>query len=257
MTVATPGQLPTATPRLGTQTCRQILSFGEHAIIGISPFNSYFSEPRIAKIIQWVQERFSDYDLYLPDKPNEYTLVALGYSPRRARRKAHRQANYMRNRIAGALKLTGHSRPNSKSKIIDHEVLRDNSRYNDLYDTTQKLFVSDQEFRSGVIRASSAAIRRKSELKHQGTPITKESICVSTGYLLAELPVMTSGNEILHRQFSAFCYHECPPFMKRLYETRRNEIVSDGHAFLTLPRFVDDTQARAAEENPFQGREEQ
>ena len=190
-----------------TDRCKQILAIGDHAIIGVSPFNSYFTEPTIARIIEWCQAHFSRFDLYLPDKPNEYTLLALGYSASKARRKARRQANYMRNRIIAALTIAGLPPSPPKERIVDHGALDHNQDYQAAYAATKDLFALDRSFRNGIVQASSEAIARKAD--HQGcdASLSAESIRISSEYLLAELPIMTADDRMLDRKYSAFCYH--------------------------------------------------
>lgn len=230
-----------------TDRCGQICALGEYAIIGISAFNSYFSESTLQKIIHFTQCHFSDFDLYLPDKPNEFTLLALGYAPNKASRKARRQANYMRNKITTSLALFGYSETDAKKKIIDHEVLENNDAYSYAYNAIRNHFISDPTFKNRIIRASAKALKRKSTQLKQHITITNEDVCVSAEYLLAELPIMTSTNKILQKLSSVFCYHECPDYLKYLYATQRGNLVSYDHAFLTLPKFTKEKVGAAGE----------
>ncbi|MFI6359590.1 tRNA-dependent cyclodipeptide synthase [Streptomyces sp. NPDC050743] len=85
-------------------TCAEILSQADHACIGVSPFNSYFSVGRIRQLAEWAYERLARVDFFIPDGPSAYTLQALGYPPQRAEWKARRQGQYTRNRISNALR---------------------------------------------------------------------------------------------------------------------------------------------------------
>ena len=52
-----------------TRNCAKILNAREHAVIGISPFNSYFSEQKITDLIVWAKETFGTFHVYVPDGP--------------------------------------------------------------------------------------------------------------------------------------------------------------------------------------------
>lgn len=71
-----------------TRACAEILHAREHAVIGVSPFNSYFSEGNIASLIAWAKANFRAFHIYLPDGPSQFTLEALGYRESNARKKA-------------------------------------------------------------------------------------------------------------------------------------------------------------------------
>ncbi len=60
-----------------TENCSRALRLGKHAVIGISPFNSYFSELRLQKLIRWGLSSFERFHMFVPDTPARYTLEAL------------------------------------------------------------------------------------------------------------------------------------------------------------------------------------
>lgn len=52
----------------------------EHALIGISPFNSYFTVETMAKLLNWAFSTFDKVDIIIPDKISFYSLLGFGYS---------------------------------------------------------------------------------------------------------------------------------------------------------------------------------
>ncbi len=70
--------------------CRRPIESGESVILGMSPFNSYFSRRRILRLYEWSKEHFARVSLYVPDKPSAYTLMAMGYDEKKAEKKSRR-----------------------------------------------------------------------------------------------------------------------------------------------------------------------
>lgn len=54
-----------------------------HAVVGTSPFNSYYSEGRLTALLAWANEHFDHIDVFIPDTPTVWTLEAGGYPPKR------------------------------------------------------------------------------------------------------------------------------------------------------------------------------
>nr|VFK04257.1 MAG: tRNA-dependent cyclodipeptide synthase [Candidatus Kentron sp. H]VFK04532.1 MAG: tRNA-dependent cyclodipeptide synthase [Candidatus Kentron sp. H]VFK07807.1 MAG: tRNA-dependent cyclodipeptide synthase [Candidatus Kentron sp. H] len=68
--------------------CRVLYERGEHAVLGISPYNSYFSEHNIKILLEWGWDHFSSLSLLIPDEASQYTLMALGYDEAKAKKKS-------------------------------------------------------------------------------------------------------------------------------------------------------------------------
>ncbi|MGV8002408.1 tRNA-dependent cyclodipeptide synthase [Photorhabdus temperata subsp. temperata] len=62
-----------------TPRCDQIIQRGDHALVGISPFNSRFSKDYIVDLIQWSSDHFRQVDVLLPcEREASRLLVASG-----------------------------------------------------------------------------------------------------------------------------------------------------------------------------------
>lgn len=60
----------------------------EHALVVISPFNSYYSEEKIEKILRFiVEEKFQDFNIFTGEGLWYYNFLALGYSEKEALQK--------------------------------------------------------------------------------------------------------------------------------------------------------------------------
>ena len=85
-----------------TGTCTRHWERGAAALIGISPFNSYFSAERIRSILEFCERDERPVALFIPDDVTRFTLQARGYTPAQAIRKTQRQTRYLYNKIERA-----------------------------------------------------------------------------------------------------------------------------------------------------------
>ncbi|WP_238591667.1 tRNA-dependent cyclodipeptide synthase [Photorhabdus sp. RM157S] len=70
---------PSFTVQGETSRCDQIIQKGDHALIGISPFNSRFSKDYVVDLIQWSSHYFRQVDILLPcEREASRLLVASG-----------------------------------------------------------------------------------------------------------------------------------------------------------------------------------
>src|SRR3990167_5816384 len=93
-----------------SHNCEQIYTKKEHALLGMSPFNSYFSEENICRLIQCGKRNFSSFNIFIPDTLPVYTFLALGYENSKAINKTKRQIAYLKNKIFRGLANVGYSR---------------------------------------------------------------------------------------------------------------------------------------------------
>ncbi len=100
-------------------TCSAIYDKRQHACIGISPFNSLFSEAYIESLISWCLKSFDEFHLFIPDEPIIHTLEALGYEPSKAKKKMKKQLNWLRNKIYQSFEANEISRELADNYILD------------------------------------------------------------------------------------------------------------------------------------------
>lgn len=193
-----------------TAYCRTPWNRRDHACLGISPFNSYFSTERILGLLNWAQARFHQVHVFVPDRPAAYTLEALGYPTDRAHRKAHRQARYLRNKIDHALEFAGFA--DAQHPVLDAQALDDNPRYTTLHRQEHTRFETDPTFRDACLDASRWVLATRVA----GEP-TKDQLRSAARYFLAELPLFLDTPGIVGTASSVFCYHQPPAFLQALY----------------------------------------
>ena len=209
----------------------RVLAAGDHVVLGISPFNAYFSEERIYELVEWGHRSFRAMHLFVPDEPSTYTLQAIGYAKDKARKKARRQANYLLNKINRALDrvdLTG----TAKSDIVlTWQKLSSNKRFLTMLEEAKHIYAADGEFqtdcRTEVLRI----------LKHQSPPdqrISPDALDLATEYFLCEMPLFLDSASILGQATSVFAYRECIPLLRKLYSDEYQFAVSPQQGFAVV-----------------------
>ncbi|WP_083859174.1 tRNA-dependent cyclodipeptide synthase [Bartonella florencae] len=79
-----------------SKNCSRLIAMKQHLMIGISPFNSRFSEKYITELICWSAKKFKDIDILLPDIESAMLLIL---SSRSTKTKAESKTKKELNRI--------------------------------------------------------------------------------------------------------------------------------------------------------------
>jgi tRNA-dependent cyclodipeptide synthase len=201
------------------------------ALIGISPFNSYFSAEKILEIFEWVNRQYTEFAVFVPDQISKYTYEALGYKESRTHQKTRKQDNYTINKINNALLCFYQNYPD-KGKISIHSIsqLRKKQSYQDLYIKYSDLFNKDKGFRQNCLDMTEWVLLNTSKDKNVKIEESQKNIAVQ--YFLLELPIMTHSTNILELESCDFVYHTIPKFLKQLYYDKK--LVSPTQNFLVL-----------------------
>lgn len=195
-----------------------------HALIGISPFNGYFTTSNIEKTLIWAHSNFRSFDVFTMDKASKYNLIAMGYSEDEAIKKTKKQDQHLKNKIMRGLKNTGFSESVAEKKIVLISKLCDNGQYIELYKYCRNLFRSNSFFRDDCLHASKQILLDKTDR------ITDELLDVSVQYLLEELPVWINTPHILGVPFSVFVYKDLSDCWYNLFN--RYGLVSNNQKIL-------------------------
>lgn len=208
-----------------TDNCQSLYERGEHAVIGISPFNSYFSLESIAALSNWAANNFKTFNLFIPDETSVYTLIALGYDEVKAIRKVKRQANYLKNKCLRALaelNLSGHE---AEELILDFGYLNNNASYLSALEFYENQYASNIDFRRNCLEDS------KKVLEAKINNICFEMLEIAVKYLIAELPVFFNSAAILEKKEAVFCYHNCSSLIQSIFK-RKDNIVLKNQGYL-------------------------
>jgi cyclo(L-tyrosyl-L-tyrosyl) synthase len=212
-----------------SQNCKKIYLDKQHALLGISPFNSYFSEQNILLLTKWASTNFQTFNIFVPDTLPIYTFLALGYEERRAINKTKRQASYLNNKIHKALISLGYSNEEIEKLLINISHLKNNRNYVDIKDKCYDLYNNDMHFQKECNLATSWVLsgheKNLNDLEHKHIAIR---------YLLDEMPLFINTPQILNLETSMFVYHQLPEFINYLYNTASYNILSKNQGFIQV-----------------------
>jgi len=212
--------------------CAAIYGAQHHAVIGVSPFNSYFSEDRLAALFAWADSRFEAFHIFVPDEATRYTLEALGYGSAKARRKARRQANYLMNKIKRALDVAV---PDfNPERILTNAVLAENDAYRGMLKTVERRFEHDEAFRNSCTNCTRWVLENQAD---ENTVLDAAATKHAVRYFLEELPLFMDSASIVGAASSVFCYQKCPDTLKGFYTDRSGALVAENQGFIEVDAF--------------------
>ncbi len=214
-----------------SKQCANVFDQREHVILGISPFNSYFSEERITWLAKWAFSEFKRVSIYVPDGPTHHTLQAFGYQENKAKKKARRQNKYLQNKIIRALSKVGLTDEQSHAVILNSEKLDGNTHYQKVLDEVTTQYETDLEFRQKCLDCSNWVL---SSNQPAGWTVDEQSLLQAVNYLLAELPIFFQSGSIVESQSVVFVYHQCPDLLRDLFQSRSYEWIGQRQGFTTV-----------------------
>ncbi len=229
-----------------TDRCQNIYNSREHVCIGISPFNSYFSEVRIRSLIEWAAKTFSSFHVFVPDVPSAYTLEALGYAPEKAAHKARRQANCLHNKIYRCLAAVGLTGDKAKEKVLNWKALSENETYLKLWNESKTLYESDPVFRSNCLEASRWVMEKRVP---DVDALSENALSLAVQYFLSEIPLFMDVAAIVNKESSVFSYHQTIPFLENLYRGNLPIRSSARQGFFVFDSILDGNQNFTFEQN--------
>ncbi|MFE9575408.1 tRNA-dependent cyclodipeptide synthase [Nocardia sp. NPDC006044] len=210
--------------------CQVVQHDGDHAVIGVSPGNSYFSGRRIRDLARWGLAHFDRVDIVYTDVYVAEMFSAMGYSEIDARRKADKNIRGVRAKIVAAVDDADPAGRRLSAKAMSE--FRTNEAYRHLHADLLRRSVDDEEFRAVCAALVSRFLSSKAQ---DGVAPTARQHEVCLDYIRAEVPLFLDTPAILGVPSSLNCYHQLLPMAELLYargsglRASRNQ----GHAIVT------------------------
>ncbi len=183
-----------------------------HAVIGTSPFNSYYSEGRLTELLAWANKHFDRVDVFIPDTPTVWTLEAGGYAPEEATHKTRRQVRYLNNKIGRACEAVG-TVANRLGLLPWTQVAR-LDRYAASEQRCRNAFATDREFQLECLAATDDVLQNR---RREGHEPSHDQRLGAVDYIMAELPLILYGPELFDVQTSTFVYHRSLRLFERIF----------------------------------------
>lgn len=208
---------------------KEIFEQANTCIIGVSPFNGYYTRETITQLLTWSKGQFKRTLIFYPKALSHFTLQAAGYTQKDAIKKESAQDKYLYNKITDAVMSAGLS---ERKIIITPNDFINNDTYLKKLAVLYKLYYSDAAFMEICNKASTEAI--STVFNRRNHTSTKGSVALAAKYILAELPFLLNGNELLSTNTSLFIYHRIPDFMTRLLSFGHPTLFSTNHGFASI-----------------------
>ncbi|NUS55649.1 MAG: tRNA-dependent cyclodipeptide synthase [Streptomycetaceae bacterium] len=213
-----------------TPHCAVIHAEGDHAVIGVSPGNSYFSARRVTDLARWGVAHFDRVDLVYTDLHVAEMYETLGYSAVDARRKAIKNLRGVRAKVTGAVDAVG--APEGRLRARAMSSFADDPAYRAIHRHILELLDTDVEFRA-TCNALVDAFMSDKILDGQAATAQQRAVCLE--YVCAEAPLFVDTPAILGVPSSLNCYHQLLPMAELLYSRGSGLRASrnQGHAVVT------------------------
>ncbi|MFI6291742.1 tRNA-dependent cyclodipeptide synthase [Nonomuraea sp. NPDC050790] len=205
-----------------TARCARIFARREHALLGVSAMNGYFSLGAITELIRWARGCFQRVDVLVPGIELAGTLAARDELPaHKANKKARAAINNTRNRVLHALSALDAA----DVGVHSWTDLRSRAAYVELRERLDQLYLRDSIFRELCDAALEPVLGTSRP--------TPDQVREAIPFLLSELPLMLNTPAILGTESSLFCYPRMLPVAKWLYAGMMPVYPSAGQGMLT------------------------
>jgi cyclo(L-tyrosyl-L-tyrosyl) synthase len=198
--------LPGFTARTLSERDRRLLDRREHVLVGLSPFNGYYTPHLIRRLLTWCHARFERVDALIPGYEAAHTLTSAGLEPREAVHRARRAVSQLRNPAVGALRDCGAAEPGGS--VHTWTTLANRPAYARLHEQVRRDYAHDPVIRFACRETARAAVRT-----HMAEEPSERQVDGAVSYPLAELPLLLDSPAIFGVGSSVFVYHrELGPF---------------------------------------------
>jgi cyclo(L-tyrosyl-L-tyrosyl) synthase len=135
----------------------------EHALVGTSPFNSYYEENNLKKLFSWSLNYFKEVGVFIPDGISAYTLQAIGYPEDKAKRKGRLHDNNLKHKVIRIRALVANklSEVEAENKIVFLSNLMCNQKYLKFHNAYKELYEKDENFKNGCLATSKLVLVSK------------------------------------------------------------------------------------------------
>lgn len=205
-----------------TPDCERLVERGDHALIGISAGNGYFSQHRLAQILEWTGRRFAAVDLLYADLHIDTMHRAAGADEAQATKRACRSLRDVRRRIRRAMEAV---RVPARVRCLALSEMVQTPGYRSVRERVDQALAQDPAMR----RACQEHVHRA-----VGPVPDPEGARFRAGlaYLRAELPFLLATPQVLAVDTSVCCYHDLLPVLVELHGNTSHLHPDQGHLVL-------------------------
>lgn len=217
-----------------TNNCLEILQSREHVLIGISPFNSRFSDQYVEQLVRWAKEKFLNFSILLPsEEATSCLLEATGKTQVIAGRKTRHQLARNLKSIQRALTCAGVN--HAEDRIVRFSDFHNHEGYNSILKQAEHLFSIHEEFKNACINMSTQAINGRLKAVSNENPVISEAqILTAVKYIFAEIPFFLNTPMLLGIPSSLLAYHRLWPIGEGIFSKRFPLSLNKNQGYLLL-----------------------
>jgi tRNA-dependent cyclodipeptide synthase len=190
------------------------------ALIWMSAGNSYFTEERIKRLLDFANKNFEKIIVLSPDKPAEHNFRALEYEEVRLKRKARQNSNRLINK---ARRIIENIKEKDKFVVENWESIEKKEEYKAELKVLKELYQKNEEFKKDVNELSKKVLREKSE----GVNLDEAAL-----YLIEEFAFVLASPEIYGFDRSIYLYHKKLDISEKLFSGAYDGIKKKNVSFI-------------------------
>ncbi|MFF3767065.1 tRNA-dependent cyclodipeptide synthase [Streptomyces sp. NPDC001922] len=212
-----------------SEECRRIWHRRDHALIGVSAGNSYFSQDRLAGLLTWAGRTFAAVDVVYVDTHIDSMLIADGHTPAAAAKSARNTVKDVRRRIRRAVESAAADGERLRVRALSELV--DDPRYRSVRARTDRALREVPEFAAVVDEMVRQVVRHRLGPQRLATDA---HIQAGLDYVRAEAPLFTDAPAIFGVRSSMTCYHLNTPLQQYLVRPDAAFRPAPGHAHMVV-----------------------
>lgn len=194
------------------------------AIVGMSLGNSYFKKNTITELIKYCADTFGQVKIMIADKPAEHTYKALGYSQKKAKRKARLNGNTLQNHSKATTK-----RLDNVNLIEWEKEITPSQHYQKALTRINQLYQDNINFRTCARTTTREVLERR--LKQRNL---EEAIDEGVNYLLKELAFISASPRMFGVDKIAYIYHQRWSILEKFIAGEFNNIARADLGFVII-----------------------
>ena len=196
------------------------------AIVGMSPGNSHFNPQVIKELLQYASATFSKTKILIADVPAIHTYKGIGYSEKRAQKKARLNGNNLQNH---SLRVIQTEKLNVELIEWADEV-ESAPEYQKELTHIQELYEENIAFRVDARNTTRNVVQSK--LKEHVN--IEEAVDEAVWYLLKELAFLLASPQLFDEPLVSYVYHHRWPIYENLVNGKYDGNVQKNLGFILI-----------------------
>ncbi|MFE0062973.1 tRNA-dependent cyclodipeptide synthase [Streptomyces sp. NPDC059003] len=183
-----------------SDNCARITEGAQHALVGLSPFNSHYKPHLVEALVEWAVRNFKHVDVFTAGFEAAHTLVAAGFEPSEAVRRVNRAVRQLYAPARRALVRSGLAEP--ERHLHTWTGLTNRYAYATLRERVRIAYRTDP-----AVRKACRAVTRDAVGAVAKGPVGERQVDIGVGYAIAEMPLLIDSPSIFNVSSSVFVYH--------------------------------------------------